>query len=514
MGQRKGEKEMTRKINVTGEFSLTLVVEEESTFTHISTPEEEPIELPWEHKELSSVVIIKFKDDTDIRLEDGEFVPPDRLEKEFERYRDIFRRFEAKDAARLFARSDDELRAERDEFFPGRSPDLTQHFQITVSPDLHRDFITALNSLDYTEIAYTAPLPTPPPTHFPSKQQYVKRTLLPSLVLCGIDAEHAWNYEPDGSRGLGMTVAVIDYHWNLNHKDLPAGPISAPGPLPATTDLELRNHGTAAVGVLLAEHDDKGMHGIVPYAEARMYAADTDLAPPVNVADAISLATGDLLPGDVILIEQQTSTLDGEFVPVEYHAAEFSAILAATQKKIIVVEPAGNGSHNLDDYQDKFNLDDRDSGAIIVGAGQPARRLHTEPCPLSRYEPSNYGDRVNVQGWGHHVGTLGYGDLAPSPALPHPLSEDDLYTDNYGGTSSATAIVAGAVVSLQGICRIKGWGDSIHEGIRQLSPGYMRQLLMDTGTAQQDPAAALERIGPLPNLRNAIARLEQEFNPV
>jgi serine protease len=472
---------------------------------------------PWTQEEPSPVVIIKFQDDTGVRLEDGEFVPPPKLEPEFEQFQWILDHFGAQDPTRLFSRSDEDLEAERKEYWGGRPPDLTQHFRVTVRPELHEQFVAALSEMWYVEAAYTAPRPAPPPSvpnYYPGKQGYLR----PATT--GIDARYAWeNYGADGGYGQRVTIAIIDYHWNANHNDLPAVSEPAPSPVASAQSLECRNHGTAVLGILLARHEEeggseKGMRGIVPQASARMYAADTDPdVNTINVADAISLATGVLVSGHVLLIEQQTWDTNGELVPVEYNLAEFNAIWAATQKGIIVVEPAGNGNLltqsgvPLDQYNDRFYYTDEDTGelkdskAILVGAGRTRG-----PQQRARCDFSNYGQRVDVQGWGEFVGTLGYGDLHPGGNPPNPALENDFYIDDFGGTSAASAIVAGVVAALQSICQAKGW--SIPK-VSLMPPSTlsqdMRQLLIDTGTLQQ----GADHIGKLPNLAAAIARLKQ-----
>ena len=114
------------------------------------------------------------------------------------------------------------------------------------------------------------------------------------------------------------------------------------------------------------------------------------------MADAISAATDILSAGDVLLIEQQ-GYVDNLFCPVEVEPAVFDAIALAVAKGIIVVEPTGNGSINLDgsDWGDWFNPDVQDSGAMMVGGGA---------SPLSGYEPrtwypngSAYGRRVDLK---------------------------------------------------------------------------------------------------------------------
>lgn len=146
----------------------------------------------------------------------------------------------------------------------------------------------------------------------------------------------------------------------------------------------------------------------------------------------------------------------------------------------------------------------KDSGAIIVGAGVPPTN-HVDfdgfggmfppytslGVPRSRLYFSNYGKIVNVQGWGWHVATLGYGDAQGG-------AENTWYTLRFAGTSSASPIVAGAAACLQGRAKAKNGAP--------LTPEKVRQILMNTGTPQEaGPGVPLtQNIGPLPNLPAAI----------
>src|SRR5207253_6497079 len=90
-------------------------------------------------------------------------------------------------------------------------------------------------------------------------------------------------------------------------------------------------------------------------------------------------------------------------------------------------------------------------GAIVVGAGAPPRLLTgVDYGPdRSRLDFSNFGSMVDAQGWGQEVTTCGFDQLfAPD--------EDRWYKLDFGGTSSATPMVAGALACVQGILRNAG----------------------------------------------------------
>jgi hypothetical protein len=167
---------------------------------------------------------------------------------------------------------------------------------------------------------------------------------------------------------------------------------------------------------------------------------------------------------------------------MEFFGANFDAIKSATARGIIVVEAAGNGSMDLDSsiYGGAFNRLVRDSGAIIVGAGSSGGRV-----PLCF---TNFGSRVDLQGWGENVATLGRGDIRINGT-----DDRQWYSTSFSGTSSASPIVVGAAASIQGLRKNRGLG--------AFTSTAMRDFLRQTGVPQ---ASNPKQIGPLPNLRAAI----------
>ncbi len=151
---------------------------------------------------------------------------------------------------------------------------------------------------------------------------------------------------------------------------------------------------------------------------------------------------------------------------------------------------------NLDDpiYENRFARSVRDSRGIIVGAGigdDDSGNPVTSPTSWT-----NFGSRVDVQGWGGRVATLGYGNSGSWSRV----NGDDVkqfYTGGFSGTSSASPIVAGAVAAIQGIRKTRG--------LPVLDPFQMQRTLRETGTEQPHPLT--KQIGPLPNLRAALNSL-------
>lgn len=312
----------------------------------------------------------------------------------------------------------------------------------------------------------------------------------------GIGALAAW--ATPGATGRGVTVCDIEGNWNTTHEDLPAG-IKLLGGTPID-DLGWRNHGTAVLGELVARRGPVGCVGIVPDAKAATHSAVVNGV--FNTAAAISGAAARLRAGDVILIELQATGPNGKYVAMQYWDDVYSAIVAATARGITVVEAAGNGDENFELPVFAGTGLQKHSGAIVVGAGIPPTNGFDHfgqyagiGVPRSRIWFSNHGKIVDVQGWGWHVTTLGYGDAQGG------AGEDRWYTLRFSGTSSASPIVTGAAVALQGVARARHG--------QPLTPAQVRKLLMTWTTPQAaGPGVPLsQRIGGLPNLAVAVNKV-------
>lgn len=323
----------------------------------------------------------------------------------------------------------------------------------------------------------------------------------------GLDARYAWTLP--GGRGENVRICDIEYSWNLTHNDLLDAAanlfiyVKGIYPLPDQIVNEASlNHGTAVLGELAAADDGVGITGIAHRAKLGLINPLTSGSIP-DVPGALRRATDAMEAGDVIVLEQQSvlgprfdPTTGRGLVPIEFEPDIFTAIKAATNKGIIVVESAGNGAENLDRaaYEGKFNRSVRDSGAILVGAGWPEGGVYGQGPDRTRIPESNYGAIVDVQGWGGFITTTGYGDLR------HEQGENNWYTINFGATSGATAMVAGAAAVLQSIVKARGQAP--------LAPAVLRRLLASTGTPQAGDTN--QHIGPRPDLRAAIAALDSQ----
>jgi serine protease len=381
-------------------------------------------------------------------------------------------------------------------------PDLNLWVELTLQPGTDAAaFLAEMKHVSNVEIAAPAPLPQPPPwipPDFTRKQGYL------DPAPGGIEARFSWTVP--GGNGHGVTIYDIEYNWLHTHDDLsraggvilllePGDSNSPPGfdKCPAPCDGINREHGTAVLGAMIADYDTRGITGISWGAKIGLVPANT-LNLGYNPANAIILAVANGSAGDVILLEQQFPVCGlSDFGPIEALASVFDAIQTAVAQGFVVIEAAGNGGVNLDHTACSVVFDRtlQDSGAIIVGAGQPP----SSGADRQREGFSSFGSRIDLQGWGSAVVTTGYGDLYL--ASDRPADPGFWYTGGFNGTSSAAAIVAGAAANLQGIALAQS-------GI-PLPPLQTRTLLVQTGSPQLGNIA--EPIGPRPNVLKAAAHI-------
>jgi hypothetical protein len=424
-------------------------------------------------------VVVKLRDH--VSIEDDVAVPPGIESRLAERY-------PGAKAERLITtipagavREMASMAVERDA--SSEAPNLSAYLAVDVPVDANPEAVAEeLAQWDAVELAYVEGGPVVPPVNAvddPRQANQGYEDAAPS----GINAEYAWGF----TGGDGQSVGFVDMEqgWTLNHEDL----VSAGITLISGDNHNYWGHGTGVLGEVVAVDNTKGDVGIAPSATARVISQWRSTT-MFNTADTIVAAAAAMEFGDVLLLEAQTNFGGFSLVPVEVEPAVFDAIRLATALGIVVVEAAGNGGNDLDAYTDAGNqvlnrgsASFRDSGAIMVGAA-------SSTSPHNRLGFSNFGSRIDCYGWGENVDTTGNGTLFDTSLTT--------YTSAFNGTSSASPIIAGAALAIQGIAF-----RSVSIGYR-FSPRQLREILGDTatGTASGNPAS--DEIGVMPNLRAII----------
>ncbi len=397
--------------------------------------------------------------------------------------------------------------------------DLSLYVDVdTASPVSALELARELESYDDVELAYVRPAPPPlPEIRRVERAKIAAAPATPDLSATQFYLEKAPGgfgilptRDVPGGRGEGVRVIDIEYSWNLDHEDMPFNANVRPflderGNDPVPDDQG--NHGTAALGMLVAVDNGYGVTGMCPGVEVGVVnpvTSDSKYKLELAIKHAADVLTRDGKRGDVIQVEQQALGINTEIaaLPAEWVPAVFDAIQYAVAKGAIVVEPAGNGGINrkgkgrgvsLDrpELAGMFDRSSRDSGAIMVGGAIPVSATATSS--------SNFGSRVDVQGYGLYVTTLGYGDLYGGKNNPRGA-----YTAVFEGTSSATPCVTAVASIIQATLRARG--------LPELDPLLMRAVL--AGTGSPDGSVRTKRVGPRPDAAAGVAGVADPSVPL
>ena len=354
-----------------------------------------------------------------------------------------------------------------DPAYPSRS--LLTFFVVVCPPSVDPFAVAAeLNSASWSTSVETADvdmvpvLPSPPCTlgfELPAPKG-------------GIDAIFAATVP--GGRGQCQHVIELESGWTRNHDSIQVHAI--PPPVVGVEDPLNPWHGTAALSVICGSDLATAFRGIAPdVASVRVasFISVTGEASMRSLADAI-LKSGFFLasePGSVLVLEVESPLSQ----PVEVFPACFKAIWACTTLKIVVVEPAGNGALDLDTIPtlNKTLPTFRDSSAIIVAAASSA-------MPHARSLVSNYGNRIDCYAWGDSVACANSNAPGDVAAYSPPC---------FINTSAATAIIGGAMLSIQGMAQASQ--------SRRFTPVELLSLLHNPGSGTPGTGA----IGLMPDLK-------------
>lgn len=343
---------------------------------------------------------------------------------------------------------------------------------ITVDPG---DVIAEILAWSDIETAYLQPEPTDTSINPQDDPRFTNQGYLQPAPL-GIDAVFAWT-QPGGD-GAGQHFIDVEQGWTLNHEDLSARAIPL---INGTILASSRAHGTSVLGEVCANDNGVGGVGIAPNLQTVAVSSTNNSSAQNAILSAISYLTNTVGGSGIILIEQQWVSHNGlSNMILESELSVRTAFRLATQLNHLVVEAAGNGSHDLDAYEDPgagaiFRRGDpsfQDSGALVVGAASSG-------LPHAQLGFSNFGSRVDCFGWGQNVDT----------ASSNSIGATNLYTNGFNGTSSASPIVTGAALSVQGMQSAKTGAP--------FNPATLRAILSDSSIGTPSTG----QIGVMPNLQ-------------
>jgi hypothetical protein len=436
----------------------------------------------WTPGHDQTVLIVKLAEGRGLFVEDGQVTGPGDLS--------TLNRL-LLGAEPRFGRDPAAIRADRATYDPEhRLADLALYLRIR-SPDAAA-LGTRLLANELVEHAFLAPFPVEPPVDLPpttpdlsNHQGYI------GAAPDGLGFDEAWTWP--GGRGENVAIADLEYGWSDSHEDLEA-----------TLGVHTEGwdsgyypcHGTGVLGELVAGDNGYGVTGMVPAAEPLVVFPYQE-PDEYDIAASVEAAAAVLDRGDVLLIEQQAYIHNG-YAPVEVYPDVWDAISLAVAKGIVVVEPGGNGSANLDDpiWEGWFDRQLRDSGAILVGGGASPGGYYT----AREWYPngSSYGERMDVQGWYDSIATTGFSTsidpYCTTPDLFFPDGDpDQAYTGGFGGTSGAAPMIAAAAAVANSVAW-ELWGTP-------WDPMDLRAALVSTGTPQ---VGSGHKIGPQPDLRQLL----------
>ncbi|MDO8527404.1 MAG: hypothetical protein Q7T03_06950, partial [Deltaproteobacteria bacterium] len=244
----------------------------------------------------------------------------------------------------------------------------------------------------------------------------------------GLNIEAVWRA---GVKGAGVRLSDDECDWNIDHENFNRSATMWRGSS-ACDSIDLA-HGTAVLGILGAA--DRGEHGIKGIAsDAELVTRSSN-----NFEEELNGIRDSNNPGDVYLWEAHIGSPLGYFVPMEMIPSVAAEMDIAAANGLVIIEPSGNGSHDLDDpsiYTSSEYTDlrtRRDSGIIMVGASTGGTR--------ERLSQGNYGSRINLYSWGSGVVTTSYPNspwvwTGPSPFVNDANQPNLFYTNGFNGTSS------------------------------------------------------------------------------
>lgn len=292
----------------------------------------------------------------------------------------------------------------------------------------------------------------------------------------------------------GTWVGIFERGVDEGHEDYTSIDIITGGAGDSDND-----HGCAVSGIVGACRDNDGAAinaGMIGFAADHTIKVFQRNSPNyASTADVYNFANTQLLPGEVTTSSWGPSCSPcpaGQACPCnpgqngsvccEYTPSVKAEIDAGTADGIIYCLSAGNGCVDLDDpiFGSTFDFA---TGSIYCAAINSTGD-HDASCFTT------FGSRCTSNAWGDGVYSLGYGDLFVGAG-----TDEEWYTDTFGGTSAAGPIVAGCAAVLNNLYRDLNPGSNF-------SPTTMRALLDNNGTPPGNVTPG--PIGVFPNLRGIV----------
>ncbi|PSS51561.1 S8 family serine peptidase [Pseudomonas sp. BBP2017] len=341
------------------------------------------------------------------------------------------------------------------------------------------------------DAAYDDAQPTP---DYTPRQTYLDE---PGPRYQGMNVRKVWAKQVTGK---GARVHFSDGGLFPNHEDLRGNPNLKIVTLEPNDD---PNHGTESVGVLLAVPNGIGMTGMCHTSELYLYHNYA-----VDEASRVR-TTKDLLrhvePGDIVAINRQSANVNvlTTYLPSIHERYWWDMTKTLTERGAVVVFAACNGStvsdagkgtvlgYGVNLSQWRYFDDHGDADAIVVGA------CHSWDGKPHQYSNFSYPYRM-LNAWGDSVATLGY----ENDRLQDKSGDDRDYTSSYGGTSSATPLVTGALTLIQSY--------AMEQHHVYLNADQMHLLVMQAGYRDAVlPYSDVLPMGARPNVHAALILLDQ-----
>lgn len=323
----------------------------------------------------------------------------------------------------------------------------------------------------------------------------------------GLGVESVWGLP--GGRGQDEVLADVERGWHTGHVEFSGVSFTllAGGVM---EDLHVP-HGTQVLSTAVARENDEYGLGVAPDVPTVVLSAELRATSGViDTTKAVLEAIAELAKhpvGSVLLLETQKEAKDklgtvpaGREGPCEMVKETFDLIQLAVANHIVVVEAAGNGGPSTTGTDpDGLNLDDYptllhgDSGALLVGQSQWTSATGHVPVPKGCT-----GKRIDCFGWGDNVYAASALPWGTDKHTGDAIFKDE-YTSGFGGTSAASAMVAGAALVVQGLVRKGAAG-----ALGYLPPMQMRALLRSRTPGINTPLASgdTETIGVMPDLQH------------